>query len=206
MHLRELIARVGFDCRGCRGCGCGGLLCRFSFVYFGVPFALVRSRKATTARLARVRLFAGVRSNVRRQVIGTRKTSHADLTLKRLLTRVRSHVTRQLVGSREALLAIVDGASERSLGNGRRRGAHWRRMIRRALRFHFRRSARRLLIGHLSQIRVRSAVAARAARAARWQAIATRQIGMTARVKIAVRMGCLWVEVLRRWRDRCTGT
>ena len=74
---------------------------------FHVATTLVRAREATRTDLALERFLAGVRPNVRGQVVGAGEVSQTDLTLKRFLAGVRSHMTGELVGAREPPLAAL---------------------------------------------------------------------------------------------------
>ena len=76
----------------------------------GVPLLLVRSCELSAALVARERLLARVRPNVRGQVIGAREAAHANPALERLLAGVDADVARELVRAREASIARVHRA------------------------------------------------------------------------------------------------
>lgn len=78
-------------------------------VHFGVSFLFVGPGKLTTAHITAKRFFAGMRTNVRRQVIGTRKRTHTYATLKRFLAGMDANVSRQLIGARKSSITIFDG-------------------------------------------------------------------------------------------------
>lgn len=84
-------------------------------VDLGVPLALVTACELASALIAGERLLAGVRADVRGQVITAAEAAHADAALEWLLACVHTHVARQLVGSGEAAVAAVGGAGVRTL-------------------------------------------------------------------------------------------
>lgn len=87
-------------------------------VYLGVPLLLVRARELSAAHVTGERLLAGVRPDVRGEVVGAAEGPHADPALEGLLACVDSDVPRQLVGPREAPVAVLDRAGVRPLVDG----------------------------------------------------------------------------------------
>jgi len=81
-----------------------------------VALALVATREPATTHVAGERLFAGVSTQVRRQVVGPAERPGAHLALERLLPRVNPHVARQLVAARKSAFTARDGADVRPLG------------------------------------------------------------------------------------------
>lgn len=76
---------------------------------------LVAAGELPAAQLAPERLLAGVRPDVRRQVVAPAEHTLADLALERLLARVDPEVPGQLVAPREPAVARLERTSVRSL-------------------------------------------------------------------------------------------
>lgn len=76
-----------------------------------VALPFVAAGEPSTARAAREGSFAGVRPDVRCEVVASAKRSVADGADERLLTGVNSEVTRQLIGARETS-RTVDGRTD----------------------------------------------------------------------------------------------
>lgn len=100
-------------------------------MHLGVSLLLVGASELSAASVAAERLFAGVRSDVSREVVGAREASHADAALERLLASVDANVARELIRAGEAAIAVLDGACIRSLVHRR-----LARAIRVLARFH----------------------------------------------------------------------
>lgn len=79
-----------------------------------MSFLFVGSCKFSAAHITAERFFAGMRANVRRQVVGTRKRTHTYATLKRFLAGMDANVSRQLIGPRKATITIFDGTRVRT--------------------------------------------------------------------------------------------
>lgn len=83
-------------------------------VNFGVTLLLVAARELPPAYIARERLLAGMRANVRGEVIGARERTHANTTLEWFLAGVNAYMSGELVGAREPPVAILHRAPIRS--------------------------------------------------------------------------------------------
>jgi len=86
-------------------------------VYLGVALTLVATRELAPAQVTREWLFSGMRSQVRRQVVGAAERPRTHHTLERFLTGVNSDVTRQLIAARKPALTARHGADVRPLGD-----------------------------------------------------------------------------------------
>jgi hypothetical protein len=84
-------------------------------VHFGVALLLVAAREFASAHVARERFFAGVGSNVRRQVVRPREGPHTDPALERLLARVDADVAGEFVRTRETPVTVLYWARVRPL-------------------------------------------------------------------------------------------
>jgi len=80
-----------------------------------VPLPLVTAGELAAARVAGIRLFTRVSTDVRRQVIATAKVPQADSTLEWFLSRVDTDVSGELVAPREPSVAAVSRAGVRPL-------------------------------------------------------------------------------------------
>lgn len=74
-----------------------GFLVLLFQVHLGVPLSLVAPCELASAELAREGLLAGVRTDVRREVVAATEGPHADAALEGFVSRVDAQVARQLV-------------------------------------------------------------------------------------------------------------
>lgn len=96
-----------------------GFLVLLFQVHLGVPLPLVAPCKLASAELAGEGLLAGVRADVRRQMVAATEGSHADAALEGFVSRVDAKVARQLVGSGKAPVAVLRRTGVRALVDGR---------------------------------------------------------------------------------------
>lgn len=76
-------------------------------VHLGVALALIAASKLASTEVAGERLLAGVRADVRGQVVAAAERAHADAALEGLMACVDAQVTRELVRARETPVAVL---------------------------------------------------------------------------------------------------